>query len=65
MPTWLPGLTHDEPLQGGNDTFGDLPERLQALVSCALPAVRTVTEVYPKYETRGDLKECVSRFREW
>ena len=52
-------------LQGGDDTFNDLPDRLRILVGRALPDVKVVTAVYPKYETRGDLTECVSRFREW
>lgn len=58
-------LVYIHGFQGGDNTFGDLPANLQALVSYALPAVRVVTEIYPKYETRGDLRECVSRFREW
>jgi hypothetical protein len=35
------------------------------LLSKALPAVNVVTTVYPKYETKGDLKECVGRLRDW
>lgn len=27
--------------------------------------MKVATAVYPKYETRGDLKECVGRFRDW
>jgi len=30
-----------------------------------LPNVSVVAITYPRYETRGDLKDCVSRFREW
>jgi hypothetical protein len=51
--------------QGGNDTFGTFPEHLQALISHALPKVDVVSITYPKFETRGELKECVSRFRDW
>ncbi|RAL07649.1 esterase/lipase family protein [Aspergillus homomorphus CBS 101889] len=51
--------------KGGDDTFGDFPRHLCTVVSRALPAVRVTTAVYPKYETRGDLKECVSALREW
>ena len=51
--------------QGDDDTFGPFPQRLRELADSALPAVNVVTVVYPKYETRGDLKECVGRFREW
>lgn len=31
----------------------------------ALPNITVQFVTYPKFETRGDLKECVSRFREW
>ncbi|PYH87062.1 hypothetical protein BO82DRAFT_2021 [Aspergillus uvarum CBS 121591] len=51
--------------KGGDDTFGDFPRHFCTVVSRALPAVRVTTAVYPKYETRGDLRECVSTFREW
>jgi len=30
-----------------------------------LPKVNVKVEVYPKYETKGDLSECVGRFRDW
>ncbi|KAI9649387.1 hypothetical protein NHQ30_001962 [Ciborinia camelliae] len=49
---------------GGDDTFGGFPEHLRSIVSHSLQVdVRTL--IYPKYETRGDLGECVSRFRDW
>ncbi|PLB43678.1 hypothetical protein P170DRAFT_441136 [Aspergillus steynii IBT 23096] len=51
--------------KGDDDTFGDFPEHFRAQVSRSLPSVKVATAVYPKYETRGDLKECVSVFREW
>ncbi|MCJ1381258.1 hypothetical protein MMC17_004367 [Xylographa soralifera] len=51
--------------KGGDDTFGGFPEHLRALVSHALPQVSVSAIVYPQFETRGDLKECVVRFREW
>ncbi|KAG8530476.1 uncharacterized protein KY384_004979 [Bacidia gigantensis] len=50
---------------GGDDTFGHFPDDLRALISHALPNITVKTITYPKYETRGDLKECVGRFREW
>lgn len=52
-------------LKGGDDTFGDFPEHLRALVSHGLPKIEVRAIVYPKFETRGDLAECVSRFRDW
>jgi hypothetical protein len=52
-------------LQGDDDTFAGFPQHLRALLGHALPKVRIVTMTYPKYETRGDLKECVGRFKEW
>ncbi|OJJ35265.1 hypothetical protein ASPWEDRAFT_109513 [Aspergillus wentii DTO 134E9] len=51
--------------KGDDDTFENFPQHLRALASRALPAIKVTTAVYPKYETRGDLKECVGRFREW
>lgn len=51
--------------QGGDDTFATFPDHLRVVISKALPAISVETAVYPKYETQGDLKECVSKFREW
>lgn len=51
--------------QGGDDTFGGFPEHLRALVSHALPNVSVSAICYPRFETRGDLKDCIARFREW
>ncbi|KAI1304343.1 hypothetical protein F5Y03DRAFT_176302 [Xylaria venustula] len=54
--------------KGGEDTFGAKSEfalHLAALISAALPKVDVQAVTYPKYETRGDLHECVSRFRDW
>ncbi|RYP73221.1 hypothetical protein DL770_007809 [Monosporascus sp. CRB-9-2] len=54
--------------KGGEDTFGEKSEfsqHLAALLSAALPRVEVHAITYPKYETRGDLFECVNRFRDW
>ncbi|PYH99320.1 hypothetical protein BO71DRAFT_221619 [Aspergillus ellipticus CBS 707.79] len=51
--------------KGDDDTFGEFPGHLRVLLSRSLPSVRVATAVYPKYQTRGELKECVSVFREW
>lgn len=51
--------------KGGDDTFGSFPEHLRALVSHGMPKVDVKAIVYPKFETRGDLAECVAKFREW
>ncbi|KAI1428548.1 hypothetical protein F5Y12DRAFT_790004 [Xylaria sp. FL1777] len=54
--------------KGGEDTFGaksEFAQHLAALISAALPKVDVQAVTYPKYETRGDLHECVSRFRDW
>ncbi|KAF7594684.1 hypothetical protein BBP40_008577 [Aspergillus hancockii] len=50
---------------GDDDTFGHFPEHIRVLLGRALPSVIIATAVYPKYQTRGDLKECVGHFREW
>lgn len=51
--------------KGGDDTFRTFPSHLKAVLQHALPRVRVQAITYPKYETRGDLNECVSRFKEW
>ncbi|KAI9795430.1 MAG: hypothetical protein M1833_007029 [Piccolia ochrophora] len=51
--------------KGDDNTFGGFPEHLRALVSHALPKVNVSVIVYPKFETRGDLWDCVGRFRDW
>ncbi|KAL6234460.1 hypothetical protein BDW75DRAFT_163810 [Aspergillus navahoensis] len=51
--------------KGGDDTFGDFPQQLKALLSRKLPSITVATLVYPKYETRGSLQDSVSAFREW
>ena len=51
--------------QGGDDTFAQFPSHLRALLSHALPKIQIVQIQYPKFETRGDLQECVGRFKEW
>ena len=54
--------------KGGDDTFGpnsDFTLHLQALLSASLPRIDVKVITYPQYETRGDLHECVSRFRDW
>ena len=51
--------------EGGDDTFGNFPEHLRRLLQVALPKVKVLSVVYPKYETRGELHECVAKFKEW
>nr|OQO19904.1 hypothetical protein B0A51_11375 [Rachicladosporium sp. CCFEE 5018] len=51
--------------KGSDDTFGPFPQDLRALISTTLPKLDVLSIQYPRYETRGDLKECVSRFKEW
>ena len=65
--------------KGTDDTFGSFPAHLRALLTHALSPpprstsqsqqqqqfITVVTKIYPKFETRGDLTQCVARFREW
>ncbi|KAI4175370.1 MAG: hypothetical protein LQ348_006191 [Seirophora lacunosa] len=51
--------------KGDDNTFGGFPEHLRALVSHALPKITVKAVTYPQFETRGDLGDCVTRFREW
>ncbi|KAL2168311.1 hypothetical protein VTG60DRAFT_176 [Thermothelomyces hinnuleus] len=54
--------------KGDESTFGKdyaFVEHLRKLVAAALPKVNVQAVVYPTYETRGDLGECVTRFGDW
>lgn len=54
--------------KGGEETFGHkyaFTQDLRTRLSTLLPKIDIQIAVYPKYETRGDLKDCVSRFRDW
>lgn len=51
--------------KGSDNTFGQFPKDLRALLSSALPELEILSIQYPRYETRGDLRECVARFKEW
>lgn len=54
--------------KGGEETFGykyAFTQHLRGLVSALLPKLDVRVLVYPKYETRGDLADCVGRFRDW
>lgn len=55
-------------LQGGEETFGHkyaFTQDLRTRLSILLPKLDVRVLVYPKYETRGDLADTVSRFRDW
>ncbi|CZT18749.1 uncharacterized protein RCC_04593 [Ramularia collo-cygni] len=50
----------------GNDrTFHSFPQDLRALIAHTLPKINVVSVQYPQYETKGDLRACVSKFKEW
>lgn len=51
--------------KGSDNTFNDFPKDLRALLSTALPHIDVLSVQYPRYDTRGDLRECVARFKEW
>ncbi|KAG6002461.1 hypothetical protein E4U21_003027 [Claviceps maximensis] len=54
--------------KGGESTFGhdyQFTKHLRDIVAQKLPKVDVRVLVYPRYETRGDLGQCVSRFRDW
>ncbi|KAI7787651.1 hypothetical protein LA080_015020 [Diaporthe eres] len=60
--------TNTRCVQGGEETFGykyAFTQHLRDLVAERLPKLDVQVLVYPKYETRGDLADCVSRFRDW
>ncbi|GAB1320397.1 hypothetical protein MFIFM68171_10607 [Madurella fahalii] len=54
--------------KGDEDTFGHnyaFTEHLRERIAGSLPKVNVQAIIYPKYETRGDLGDCVSRFSDW
>lgn len=51
--------------KGSDHTFHNFPSDLRALLAHTLPNIDILSVQYPRYETRGDLKECVARFKEW
>jgi hypothetical protein len=59
---FIHGFKGDEKTFGTNYAF---TEHLRQLVAKELPKIEVRVLVYPTYDTRGDLVECVSRFRDW
>ncbi|KAL5612646.1 hypothetical protein BROUX41_004259 [Berkeleyomyces rouxiae] len=54
--------------KGDEKTFGEdysFTRVLRDIVAVELPDVKVKVLVYPRYETRGNLGECVGRFRDW
>ncbi|KAF2486304.1 hypothetical protein BDY17DRAFT_246123 [Neohortaea acidophila] len=51
--------------KGTDSTFENFPSDLRALLAHSLPNLDVLSVQYPRYETRGELKECVGRFKEW
>jgi uncharacterized alpha/beta hydrolase family protein len=51
--------------KGSDNTFHNLPRDLRALIAHTLPKINVVSVQYPQYETKGDLRTCVAKFKEW
>ncbi|KAK3295821.1 uncharacterized protein B0H64DRAFT_396425 [Chaetomium fimeti] len=54
--------------KGDDTTFGRnyaFVEHFRKLLTVALPKINVKAVVYPTFETRGDLGECVTRFSDW
>ncbi|EMC98096.1 hypothetical protein BAUCODRAFT_86437 [Baudoinia panamericana UAMH 10762] len=51
--------------KGSDHTFNNFPQDLRALLSNALPKIEILSVQYPQFETRGDLNQCVAKFKEW
>ncbi|KAJ6013664.1 hypothetical protein N7540_008255 [Penicillium herquei] len=51
--------------KGDDITFGDFPDHFCTVLRNRYPRVTVAKAVYPKYETRGSLNECVGKLREW
>ena len=51
--------------KGTDETFEKFPEHLRTLISDALPNLNIAIAIYPRYDTRGDLRETVAKLRDW
>ncbi|CAI2184382.1 5902_t:CDS:2 [Funneliformis geosporum] len=51
--------------KGDDETFLDFPKRLQHVLQETISNIKIRSIVYPRYETRGELKEAVERFCLW
>ena len=51
--------------KGSDHTFHNFPADLRGLLAHTFPKLDILSVQYPKYETRGDLREAVARFKEW
>lgn len=51
--------------KGSDHTFHQFPHELAKALSQALPKINVLSVQYPQYETRGDLRGCVAKFKEW
>ena len=51
--------------KGTDRTFHSFPRDLQHALAAQLPGLDILTLLFPQYETRGDLRDCVARFKEW
>ncbi|KAK0732825.1 hypothetical protein B0T21DRAFT_349795 [Apiosordaria backusii] len=54
--------------KGNDHTFGpsqSFPTHLLSLLRPSLPKLNLEFLIYPTFETRGDLTDCVNRFRDW
>lgn len=51
--------------KGTDHTFNTFPNDLRALIAHTIPKINVLSVTYPQFETRGELKDCVAKFREW
>lgn len=51
--------------QGDDDTFQNFPLDLKKEVSKKLPEHIVESVVFPKYETKGELKQSTELFLDW
>ncbi|THX18268.1 hypothetical protein D6D13_00164 [Aureobasidium pullulans] len=65
MPTKSLLLVFIHGFKGGDHTFDGFPDHFRTLVQNALPKINVLSIVYPKFETQGDLYECVTKFHGW
>lgn len=58
-------LVYIHGFNGTDESFKDFPQRLEYILSETIPHVTVESNVFPAYETKGDLNKAVVRFADW
>ncbi|KAF8812245.1 hypothetical protein BYT27DRAFT_7086925 [Phlegmacium glaucopus] len=58
-------LVYIHGFKGTDESFGEFPQRLEHILSETIPHVTVESNIFPAYETKGDLDKAVVRFADW